>query len=91
MQQGGREHDRPYNVFFREISRPRLIHWVKSGRISPWIIFNCNSGNAVIDKLTDDELNIINEYLEPTFWTRKFSTRKEDVDFVQMVLKEAGL
>ena len=91
MQQWGREHDRPYNVFFREISRPRLIHWVKSGRISPWIIFNCDSGNAVIDKLTDDELNIINEYLEPTFWTRKFSTRKEDVDFVQMVLKEAGL
>ncbi len=91
MEQWGREHDRPFNVFFREISRPRLIHWIKSGRISPWIIFNCDSGNAVIDKLTDDELNIINEYLEPTFWTRKFSTRKEDVDFVQMVLKEAGL
>jgi len=31
------------------------------------------------------------EYLEPTFWTRKFKTRSEDVDFVQMVLKEAGL
>jgi len=91
MQQWGREHDRPYNVFFREISRPRLIHWIKSGRISPWIIFNCDSGNAVIGTLTDDELNMINEYLEPTFWTRKFSTRKEDVDFVQMVLKEAGL
>jgi len=91
MQQWGREHDRPYNVFFREISRPRLIHWIKSGRISPWIIFNCDSGNAVIGTLTDDELNMINEYLEPTFWTRKFSTRKEDVEFVQMVLKEAGL
>ena len=91
MQQWGREHDRPYNVFFREISRPRLIHWIKSGRISPWIIFNCDTGNAVIGTLTDDELNMINEYLEPTFWTRKFSTRKEDVEFVQMVLKEAGL
>lgn len=91
MEQWGREHDRPYNVFFREISRPRLIHWVKSGRISPWIIFNCDSGSAAIDALTDHEQNMIMTYLEPTFWTRKFSTRKEDVDFVQMVLKEAGL
>jgi len=91
MEQWGREHDRPFNVFFREISRPRLIHWIKSGRISPWIIFNCDSGDAAIASMTDNEHHMINEYLEPTFWTRKFSTRKEDVDFVQMVLKEAGL
>ena len=91
MQQWSRENDRPYNVFFREISKPRLIHWVKSGRISPWIIFNCTTGSAAMDELTEQELNMLNEYLEPTFWTRKFSTRKEDVEFVQMVLKEAGL
>ena len=91
MEQWGREHDRPFNVFFREISRPRLIHWIKSGRISPWIIFNCDSGDAAIASMTDNEHHMINEYLEPTFWTRKFSTRQEDVEFVQMVLKEAGL
>lgn len=91
MEQWGREHDRPFNVFFREISRPRLIHWIKSGRISPWIIFNCDSGDAAIAAMTDHEHHMINEYLEPTFWTRKFSTRQEDVGFVQMVLKEAGL
>lgn len=91
MQQWSREYDRPYNAFFREISKPRLIHWIKSGRISPWIIFNCDSGDASIAAMTDHEQNMIMEYLEPTFWQRKFSTRQEDVDFVQMVLKEAGL
>ena len=91
MEQWSRENDRPYNVFFREISKPRLIHWVKSGRIGPWIIFNCSSGSAAIDALSNQEQNLIMEYLEPTFWTRKFSTRKEDVEFVQMVLQEAGL
>lgn len=91
MQQWSRENDRPYNVFFREISKPRLIHWIKSGRISPWIIFNCDTGDASISAMTDHEQNMIMEYLEPTFWQRKFSTRQEDVAFVQMVLKEAGL
>ena len=91
MQQWSRENDRPYNEFFREISRPRLIHWVKSGRISPWIIFNCDSGKSAIAALTDHEQDMIMTYLEPTFWTRKFSTRQDDVEFVQMVLKEAGI
>jgi hypothetical protein len=91
MQQWSREHDKSYNVFFRQISKPRLIHWIKSGRISPWIIFNCDTGSTAIAELTDGEQNMIMEYLEPTFWQRKFSTRQDDVDFVQMVLKEAGL
>lgn len=91
MQQWSRENDRPYNVFFREISKPRLVHWIKSGRISPWIIFNCDTGSSAIGSLTDQEQNLIMEYLEPTFWTRKFSTKQEDVSFVQMVLTEAGL
>ena len=37
------------------------------------------------------KLNLINEYLEPTFWTKKFSTKKDDVQFVNEVLERAGL
>jgi len=91
MQQWGREHDRPFNVFFREISKPRLIHWIKSGRISPWIIFNCYSCSEAMANLNEHELNLINEHLEPTFWTNKFATRQDDVKFVNEVLERAGL
>ena len=31
------------------------------------------------------------EYLEPAFWTRKFNARVEDVQFVKMILKKAGI
>jgi hypothetical protein len=34
---------------------------------------------------------MINEYLEPSFWTRKFETRREDVQFVKMILKKAEI
>ena len=91
MQQWARENDRPYNVFFREISRPRAIHWIKSGRISPWVIFNSVSGVELINSFNDHELNLINEYLEPTFWTRKFEVRKDDVLFVKEILTKAGI
>ena len=91
MQQWGMENDRPFNVFFREISKPRAIHWIKSGRISPWIIFNSMSGTELLNSFNDHELNLINEYLEPTFWTRKFEVRKDDVIFVKEILEKAGI
>ena len=91
MQQWGMENDRPYNVFFREISKPRAIHWIKSGRISPWIIFNSASGSELLNSFNYHELNLINEYLEPTFWSRKFQVRNEDVLFVKQVLETAKI
>jgi hypothetical protein len=91
MQEWGEENDKPYNVFFREISRPRAIYWIRSGRISPWIIFNCDTGVALLNEFNDQELKLVNEHMDPDFWTRKFEVRKEDVKFVRNILEQAGL
>ena len=91
MQKWGEEYERPFNKFFEEVSKPLAIHYIKSGRISPWVIFNCDNGAELIDSFSDHELNIINDYLEPAFWTRKFNARAEDVQFVKMILKKAEI
>ncbi len=91
MQEWGNENDKPYNVFFRENSRSRIIYWIRSGRISPWIIFNCDSGVELLSEFSDQELKLVNDYMDPEFWTRKFQVRKEDVNFVRDVLEQAGL
>jgi hypothetical protein len=91
MQKWGEEYDRPFNKFFEEVSKPLAIHYIKSGRISPWVIFNCDNGAELIDSLSDHELTLINDCLEPAFWTRKFNARAEDVQFVKMILKKAGV
>jgi len=91
MEKWGADYDRPFSRFFKEVSKPLVIHYITSGRLSPWVIFNCDSGAELIDSLSDHELTIINEYLEPSFWTRKFETRREDVQFVKMILKKAGI
>jgi len=91
MQKWGGEYDRPFSRFFKEVSKPLAIHYITSGRLSPWAIFNCDSGAELIDSFSDRELIIINGYLEPHFWTRKFNTRVEDVQFVKMILKKAGI
>lgn len=91
MQQWGEDNDRPFYVFFREISRPRAIHWIRSGRISPWVIFNCDSGVDMVSNFNDEEMKLVNDYMDPVFWARKFEVRNDDVNFVREVLEKAGL
>ena len=91
MQKWGEEYERPFNKFFKEVSKPLAIHYIKSGRISPWVIFNSDNGAELIDSFSDEELVLINDYLEPSFWTRKFNARVEDVQFVKMILNKAGI
>ena len=91
MEKWGKEHDRAFNVFFKEVSKPLAIHYIKSGRISPWVIFNCSRGMELIDSFSDHELTMINEYLDPIFWSRKFETRPDDVEFVKSILKQADM
>ena len=91
MQKWGEEYDRPFNTFFKEVSKPLAIHYIKSGRLSPLVIFNSDNGAELIDSFSDHELTLINENLEPAFWTRKFNARAEDVQFVKMILKKAGI
>jgi len=91
MQKWGADYDRPFSRFFKEVSKPLAIHYITSGRLSPWVIFNCDSGAELIDSFSDQELIMINEYLEPSFWTRKFEIRREDVQFVKMILKKAEI
>ena len=91
MQKWGEEYERPFNKFFKEVSKPLAIHYIKSGRISPWVIFNSDNGAELIDSFSDEELIIINDYLEPAFWSRKFNARVEDVQFVKMILNKAGI
>lgn len=91
MQEWGEQNDRPYNVFFREISRPRAIHWIRSGRISPWVIFHCDSGIDLMSSFNDEEMKLVEEVVDPSFWMRKFSVRQDDVKFVTNILEKAGL
>jgi len=91
MQEWSEQNDKPFNQFFNEITNSRAVHWIRSGRISPWIIFNCDTGLALLGRFSDEEMELIKDYMNPAFWQQKFDVRKSDVEFVQGVLEQAGL
>ena len=69
----------------------RICHHIANGRISPWIVYNCNSGIAFLDSLTEEQIAIIIDWIDPDYWQRKFNDYVADTEWVKAILKEAGV
>lgn len=94
MQKYADEHPELKNGFtdyFRYGNTNRIIHHITSGRVSPWIIYNCRSGVDFLDSLTEDQVAIILPYIDPEFWQRKFKDYLADTEWVKDILQKAGL
>ena len=85
------ENDSVFNHFFLYANTNKATHLIQAGRISSWIIYNCDSGVAFMDKLNDEQIQILYPYIDPEFWKRKFVDYMADTEWVKHILKEAGL
>lgn len=77
--------------YFKLGSSNRIVHHVSNGRISPWIIYNCNSGVEWLSNLNNEQLGVIMEWIDPEFWQKKFKDYTADSEWVKNILSNAGL
>jgi hypothetical protein len=80
-----------FSDYFRYGNANRIVYHISTGRISPWIVFNCDSGIGFLDGLNEDQTAIVMPWIDPDFWQKKFSDYMADVEWVKLILKEAGL
>lgn len=77
--------------FFRKANKNDIVSLIRSGRISPWVIYNCKSATDMLGNLNIEQVELITDYMNPQWWKYKFSQHKEDIDTIKMILKEGGL
>lgn len=80
-----------YRDYFKYGNGNRICHHIVTGRISPWVIFNCSSGVEFLESLSADQINIIMPWIDPEYWQKKFVDYVADTEWCKHVLKEAGL
>lgn len=90
MQQWSIQYKEDWTEFFIKISTPLAVSYIKSGRLSPWILYNSETGIDLLERMTDEELGIISEYIKPKYWQKKFDKYPDDVMFIKKVCKKAG-
>lgn len=87
----GEELDKPFNEYFREVSSPRLVFHIQAGRISPWLMYTCDSGIEALSRLNEQEISIVWPFIDSDLWQRKMRDYPGDTEIARHVLKEAGI
>lgn len=91
MEDWAKENDSVWNHYFHYVSPNRAVWHIKDGKISPWLVLNSESGRSMLDKMNDEQLNMIYHILDPKHWGIRFKRTPADVELVKQVVKEGKL
>jgi hypothetical protein len=67
-----------------------ITYAVTAGRISGWIVYNCESGQKFLSDLDATQIAMIWPYIDSEVWMKKFSDYVADQEYVKEILKKAG-
>ncbi len=82
-------HGHPSHDVLRYGNSNAIAYAVSTGRISAWILYNCESGQRFLDAL-DQELSIVWPWIDPEFWQKKFRDYPADQEYAKEILSKAG-
>lgn len=80
-----------FSDYFRYGNANRICYHITNGRISPWVVYNCASGVAFLEGLSEEQVAMILPWIDPDHWQRKFADYVADTEWIKMILKEAKL
>lgn len=68
----------------------RILHNITNGKISPWMLYQSESGIRFIEGLDTAQQNLIFDYINPEQWALKFMRNTDIVEQVKPLLNQAG-
>ena len=79
------------NSYFFSANKNKICQHIVYGRVSTWVLFNCDTGVNFLSKISQEQLAMIYEYIDPDFWKKNFIKHHQETAIVKSALKEAGL
>ena len=67
-----------------------MCHAITTGRISPWIIYNSESGQQFLSELSTEQIAMIWSYIDSDFWMKKFQDYPADQEYAKEILRTGG-
>lgn len=89
MEQWARETGEDWIDFFRLVNPQLATKWIKSGRLSPWLLYTV--GESLIERLSDEQLAMVKELIEPDMWFKKFELYEEELKIIRTELRAVGV
>lgn len=67
-----------------------VCYAVAAGRLSPWVIYNSNSGVEFLGQLSTEQVAMIWPYINSDAWQKKFNNYPADQEYARDILTKAG-
>lgn len=67
-----------------------ICYAITTGRISPWVIYNSESGQKFLDNLDSGQVAMIWPYINSDAWQQRFHNSAEDQQYAKDILTQAG-
>ena len=68
----------------------KICYNIVTGKISPWMLYQTESGVKFMDNLDSTQVKMIIDYIDPEKWALKFHREPENVSTVKELLNKAG-
>lgn len=85
MLQWGEKHLVDIENYFKISSMSEFYNHIRSGRVSPWVLYGTTQGKQALLNLDEDLLQKLFPIIEPEYWNRKISQSPEDVEWLQSI------
>ena len=80
----------PDRDYLRYGNSNAICYAISIGRISPWVIYNCESGMSLLENLNPEQIAIVWPMIDPDFWQKKFRDYAADTEYAKDLLRKAG-
>lgn len=67
-----------------------LCYAIVTGNISPWVLYNSESGAKFLGELSTEQVAMIWPYIDSDLWQKKFQTYLADQEYARDILTKAG-
>ena len=84
-EEGIQSHD-----YLRYGNRNKICYIITTGRISPWMLYQSESGVAMLESLDETQQRMIMDYIKPEQWAIKFRRNTDIIPQVKELLSAAG-
>lgn len=91
MMEWGDEHNANFAHYFNYVSLNKAVHDILNGHVSCWLILNSKTGKEMIQKMNDEQLDMIAPAFDLKFWLKKFKEHPADTALVLEICDEVGI
>lgn len=91
MMEWADENNANFAHYFNYVNINRAVNHISNGLVSPWVLLNTKSGQSLLTKFSDEQLNIVADKIDPQYWVKRFKTYPSEIAVVKEICRETGI